>query len=137
MRPPAKLSGELLARKGEALPTGGFAYARLALDHPLPPPGATALVRYAAAPASMTVARNDSRKGAPERRREPSGRRAEDRVALTVRLDRDRHRRLRIFGARQECSSQDVIIRALDAYFASCGDRCACLRGESEGCVRN
>ena len=56
MRPPAKLSGELLARKGQALPTGGFAYATIALDQPLPPPGTTALVRYAAAPACDAVA---------------------------------------------------------------------------------
>ena len=58
-------------------------------------------------------------------------------MALTLRLERERHRRLRIFCARHECSSQDVIVRALDAYLASCGAACAYLRGEPEDCVRN
>ena len=51
------------------------------------------------------------------------------RVALTLRLDRDRHRRLRIFAARRERTSQEVIVRALDAYLEACGADCACLRG--------
>jgi hypothetical protein len=135
MRAPARLSGELLARKGEALPTGGFAYATLALDQPPPASKTAALVRYGSAVARDAVARDGSR--TPERRLQPSGRREEDRVALTVRLDRERHRRLRIFGARHECSSQEAIVRALDAYLEACGDRCACLRGETEDRIRN
>lgn len=137
MRAPARLSGELLARKGQALPSGGLAYATMALDQPLPSCGTSALVRYGSVPAQDALAREASRRTTAERRRQPSGRREEDRVALTVRLDRERHRRLRIFGARHDCSSQEVIVRALDAYLETCGDRCACLRGETEDCVRN
>jgi len=137
MRAPARLSGELLARRGQALPTGGFAYASIALDQPLPAAERTALVRYGAAAPPGPVARAGMRTANPDRRQQPSGRRDDDRVALTVRLDRERHRRLRIFGARHECSGQEVIVRALDAYFETCGDRCACLRGETADCIRN
>ena len=137
MRAPARLSGELLARKGQALPTGGLAYAAMTLDQPLPSYGSAALVRYGSLPAQDALAQGGSRRTSAERRRQPAGRREEDRVALTLRLDRERHRRLRIFCARHECSSQELIVRALDAYLETCGDDCACLRGETEDCVRN
>lgn len=136
MRAPARLSGELLARKGQALPTGGLAYATMTLDQPLPSYGPAVLVRYGSLPAQDALAQGASRRTA-ERRRQPAGRREEDRVALTLRLDRERHRRLRIFCARHECSSQEVIVRALDAYLETCGEDCACLRGETEDCIRN
>ena len=137
MRAPARLSGELLARKGHALPAGGLTYTAMTLDQPLPSYGTHALVRYGSLPAQDALARDGSHRTLAERRRQPAGRREDHRVALTLRLDRDRHRRLRIFCARQECSSQEVIVRALDAYLATCGDDCACLRGETEGCIRS
>lgn len=136
MRAPARLSGELLARKGQALPTGGLAYATMTLDQPLPSYGPAVLVRYGSLPAQDALTQGASRRTA-ERRRQPAGRREEDRVALTLRLDRERHRRLRIFCARHECSSQEVIVRALEAYLETCGEDCACLRGETEDCIRN
>jgi len=137
MRAPARLSGELLARKGQALPAGGLAYAAMTLDQPLPACGRPALVRYGSLPAQDALAQDGGRRTTVQRRRRPARRREQDRVALTLRLERERHRRLRIFCARHECSSQEVIVRALDAYLASCGDDCACLRGEPEDCVRN
>lgn len=137
MRAPARLSGELLARKGQALPTGGLAYATMAVDQPLPAYRIAAPVRYASLPALDALARDGSRRTTAERRHQPAGRREEDRVALTLRLDRERHRRLRIFCARHECSSQEVIVRALEAYLETCGEDCACLRGETEDCIRN
>ena len=137
MRAPARLSGELLARKGQALPSGGLGYAAMTLDQPLPSAGTSALVRYGSPAARDALAHDGCRRTTAERRLPPSGRREEDRVALTVRLDRERHRRLRIFGARHECSSQEAIVRALDAYLEACGDRCPCLRAETEACIRN
>jgi hypothetical protein len=137
MRAPARLSGELLARKGQALPTGGLAYATMTFDQPLPAYGPPVLVRHGSLPAQDARAHGGSRRTTAEPRRPPAGRREEDRVALTLRLDRARHRRLRIFCARHECSSQEVIVRALDAYLETCGEDCACLRGETEDCVRN
>jgi hypothetical protein len=120
MRPPARLTGELLARKGEALPATGMATATLAL-----------------APTRPTLVRAGVAASSDGERRQPAGRREDDRVALTLRLDRERHRRLRIFSARHDCSGQDVIVRALDAYLEGCSDHCACLRGETEHCIRN
>jgi hypothetical protein len=137
MRAPARLSGELLARKGQALPTGGLGYAAMAPDQPLPSYGHPVLVRYGSLPAQDARAQGGSRRTTAERRRPPAGRREEDRIALTLRLDRERHRRLRIFCARHDCSSQEVIVRALEAYLDTCGEDCACLRGETEDCVRN
>ena len=137
MTEPARLTAELLARKGQALPTTGFAHAVVALGRPMLGSDQHAPARYDGAPAAGVRPGEDARKAARDRRQEPAGRRQEDRVALTVRLDRERHRRLRIFGARYACSSQDVIVRALDAYLETCGDDCACLRGEAEACIRN
>jgi hypothetical protein len=136
MTEPARLTPELLARKGQALPTTGFAHA-VALGRPLLGPDQHAPGRYDGAPATAGRAGEEARKASRDRRQESAGRRQEDRVALTVRLDRERHRRLRIFGARYACSSQDVIVRALDAYLETCGDDCACLRGAAEACIRN
>ena len=136
MRAPARLNAELLARKGQALPTSGFAYTSIAHDEPLRALERPALLRPSTAVAAV-ASRHDARTACRHQPGPAAGRREADRVALTLRLDRERHRRLRIVGARHECSSQAVIVRALDAYLATCGDRCACLRGETEDCVRN
>jgi hypothetical protein len=79
---PAHLSGELLARKGEAKPT---------------------VVSEAHAPQRAEPAL-------------PKGGR--NTVALTVRLDEERYRRLVAYGARfvPRRSHQDILVAALDAY---------------------
>ena len=56
---------------------------------------------------------------------------APQRVALTVRLDPNRHTRLRIYAARHQTTSQEVMVDALDALLAACGEECACVRGEA------
>jgi Ribbon-helix-helix protein, copG family len=43
-----------------------------------------------------------------------------DRVAFTVRLDRERHRRLKLLAARRGRSRQEMLLRALDAYLEAC-----------------
>jgi hypothetical protein len=130
MAQPARLTGELLARKGEALPTGGFAYAKLDLVPPQPSAAGleqqrcgTSLAREALLP--------DLRRPAP--RHEPGWRPEHDdeRVALTVRLDRARYTRLKILAARRARSGQELLLTALDAYLEACATDCACLRRDA------
>ena len=96
MAQPARLTSGLLARKGQALPTGGFAHAKLDLV-PLQPSVAkpeqhrcgTSLPREALLPDLSRPAPEPSRRPAPAQ---------DDRVALTLRLDRARYTRLKISG---------------------------------------
>ena len=97
MAQPARLTSGLLARKGQALPTGGFAM-----------------------PSWIWC-----RAPEPSRRPAPA---QDDRVALTLRLDRARYTRLKILAARRARSGQELLLRALDAYLEACAVDCACLR---------
>jgi hypothetical protein len=134
MRGRARLTSDLLVRKGQAIPTGGFAHAGIELSQPLPAsarlgiPRATGLL----APSPLSVRTAPGR--APGHR---PGAARQGRVALTLRLDRERHRRLKVFSARNQQTTQEVLLAALDAYLAACGADCACLRGEPEDCARN
>ena len=138
MTQPARLTSALLARKGQAYPTGGFAYPAMDLGQPLPGPDKLSPPRRSLARARGAL---NSVGGAPATQlrplRRPPSQSDDGRVALTLRLDRERHRRLRIFAARHERTGQEVILRALDLYLAACGPDCACLRGEPEGCAGN
>jgi hypothetical protein len=134
----ARLTSALLARKGQASPTGGFSCPAIDLGQPLPAPDKLSsphrgmvLTRGALNGAGGVLATQVSRL------RRPPSHGDDGRVALTLRLDRGRHRRLRIFAARHERTSQEVILRALDVYLEACGADCACLRGEPEGCAGN
>jgi hypothetical protein len=132
MTQPARLTSALLARKGDAYPSGDFVAATIDAGQPLPPPAM--LTRRA----GMALV---SECGAPPARQVRGGGRGpgdggNGRVALTLRLDRERHRRLRIFGARHERTGQEVILEALDAYLAACGADCACLRDAAQGCAK-
>ncbi len=128
MAQPARLTGELLARKGQALPTGGFAYAKLDLVPPQPSTArleqqrcGTSLAREALLPDLRRPA------SAPQPGRGPEP--ADDgRVALTLRLDRARYTRLKIVAARRSRSGHEVLLTALDAYLEACAADCACLR---------
>ena len=131
MAQPARLTADLLARKGQALPTGGFAYA--SLDWVPPQPSAAGLEQQGCG-TSLTgeALLPELRRAAP--RHEP-GRRPEqdddERVALTLWLDRARYTRLRILAARRARSGQEVLLNALDAYLEACGPDCACLRRDA------
>jgi hypothetical protein len=134
----ARLTSALLARKGQAFPTGGFACPTIDLGQPLPAPEklsaprrGMALARGALHGAGSALATQLQPLRRPPRHSD------DGRVALTLRLDRERHRRLRIFAARHERTSQEVILRALDVYLEACGADCACLRGGLEGCAGN
>ncbi len=89
--PPTRLDSGLIARKGEAAP---------ATAAPIEPPAASA-------PASIT----------PESRAAsvmPKG--VGGTIAVTVRLDPERYERLKIHGARQRRTNQQILVAALDAY---------------------
>jgi len=125
MAEPARLTSALLARKGQALPTGGFAHAKLAL---IPPqPSAAKRDRPCCETAASEGPAAPIRRLAAEPRRRP-GPVAEDRVAFTVRLDRERHLRLKILAARRGRSGQEMLLRALDAYLEACAIDCPCMR---------
>jgi len=136
MTEPARLTSALLARKGQAFPTAALACPTIEVSQPLPAPdklsprrAGLALVGGTPGHSSVRARRGYGAGG--------SGHGEDGRVALTLRLDRERHRRLRIFAARHERTSQEVILEALDAYLAACGGDCACLRGAPEGWARS
>lgn len=132
----ARLTADLLARKGEAMPSCGPAQATSddrgpppirAAVHPLP--GTSGAVIPIGA--SSISARRGARPAGVAASATPPG--GEARVALTLRLDRRQHTRLRIFAARHRATNQDVLVRALDAYMQSCGGDCPCLgKGPAE-----
>ena len=123
---PANLSSSLLARKGQALPS---------------PSG-----RYSSVPATFPRAANTNDQTEPQEVSLPehrtSGRTDEAqakrpvgdgaRVAMTVRLDHETHRRLRLLSAHTNKSSQEIFTEALESYM-QCestkipGEGCACL----------
>jgi hypothetical protein len=130
MQQPARLTSDLLARRGRAFPTGGLAYPGIDLSQPLPAPDVLGEPRGGSELTIGAVVELPARPVTPARQPARRRRRPEDgRVALTLRLDRERHLRLKIFAARRNRSSQDVLVRALDAYLEACGADCACLRG--------
>jgi hypothetical protein len=137
MAEPARLTGDLLARKGRALPTGGFAHAKLDL---VPPQASTARLEQQRCGTALPGAalRSDLRRQAmPDPTRQAE--RDDGRVAFTVRLDRERYTRLKILAARRARSGQEVLLKALDAYLEACALDCDCLRSkgaEGDGASR-
>jgi len=116
MARPARLTGALLARKGQAMPTGGFAHARLDLSPPQPPARADRPPPAAPAQEAPPEAGDPV---APAPRRRPA-RGVKDRVALTLRLDRERYMRLKVLATLRACAAQEILISALDAYLEGC-----------------
>jgi len=110
----ATLSGSLLVRKGEARPAVLSAVPAQRFDLATTGGGARPRPRLARAGGG------------------PPGGPAPHPVAMTLRLDGERHRRLRLFAACTERSMQSILVAALDAYIArACADDdhgCACLR---------
>lgn len=124
MRQPARLTSSLLARKGQALPASAQPRAAISTSQPSPPvplacPGRRRAdnVRSLRIPAASTAGRSNRHKVGQN-----------SRVALTVKLERARHARLKILAARQQRTSQDVMIEALDALLEACGPACECMR---------
>jgi hypothetical protein len=126
MAEPARLTSALLARKGQALPTGGFAHAKLALL-PTQPSAAKRQRQGCDARASSGTPAAPARHPARQR---AAG--AGERVALTVRLDRERQSRLKILAVRGGRSCQEILLRALDVYLEVCAVDCPCLRRDGD-----
>jgi hypothetical protein len=127
MDQPARLTPHLLARKGQALPAAGRARA-LAL---VPDDQPEVLSLASGQPLGPFAARREQMFGLAGQGGGQAG--GPGRAALTVRLDRARHLRLKIFAARHQRTSQDVIVQALDGLLDTCGDQCPCLKGYPPG----
>jgi hypothetical protein len=110
MSQPARLTSSLLARKGQALPAVGF------------PTRAAGTVR----PGRLEVVGGRADPGFVGTRHGPSAPPGQ-RVAMTLRLDRERHLRLKVLAALHGRSCQEVLIEALDAWLETHGADCACL----------
>jgi len=128
MKRPARLTGALLARKGNAAPaqatspiyfpyTEAMAEVEPGLDVTLLAEAGAAHPRLAALPAVEGKANGSGNK---ERGLGCRGTKPTDvggsRAALTLRLDEERHLRLRVFSAHSKRSSQDILTQALDEY---------------------
>lgn len=119
MKPAASLSASLLARKGFAAPSAPLPF------QPATPQTLRPVVRPAEAAKKTGAARAKS------------GAAKSQRVALTLRLDPDRHLQLRLLAAHNHMTAQDLLTTALDQYLQDhlCGDlkHCACLAGAGDG----
>ena len=105
-RPLASLSSSLLARKGDARP----AMRTLALGNGVDP--ATVDPNAAIDPPAPVVSLATARRIARESEAQTRTRKA----AFTLRLDGDRHVRLRLASAVTRISSQQLVTQALDAF---------------------
>jgi len=123
MNGPAALSGALMARKGAAVPAGYTPVrpqAPQTLRQAKQYPGNS---RSEPAPIKLVT---DRVSPPPEVRR----------ARVSVRLDRDRHFKLKLTAAHLDRSLQDVLIDALDSYLEQIGPEvlrndCACLRARN------
>jgi hypothetical protein len=105
----ASLSGRLLARKGTARPSA-------------------AVPRSAGAETSLP-SRAPLRLAPPQ---EPPA--SGERARISLRLDPERHRRLRLAAAHLDCSLQDLLIAALDEHLSGLRLGCPCFRERGEAC---
>jgi hypothetical protein len=122
----ASLTSALLVRKGAAVPAG---YVSLA-----------AVVRGVRAPEAddsgvTTLSEAGKASGARPRRRRQSA--VDPRARISLRLDDERHLKLKLTAAHLHKKLQDVVIAALDGYLDQVGPavmngNCACLEG---GCA--
>lgn len=121
MRPAASLTGTLLFRKGGASPNG---------FRTRPPYVAPSVAAAADAPAEAPSRSRPRKDGADKT--------ASGAARLTVRLDPDQHRRLRIVAAHTRQSIQAVMMAALDRYVGEAApdlirNGCRCLAEQHGG----
>ncbi|MDH3738031.1 MAG: hypothetical protein OER92_02475 [Alphaproteobacteria bacterium] len=117
---PASLSSALLARKGAAMPTG-YTPLRPNAENPSAGNPVTHIAPVAATFAGPAATDNG-------------------RVRVSVRLDRERHLKLKLTAAHLDTSLQDIIIDALDRYLEELGPEvlrsdCSCLGINNLGVV--
>lgn len=123
---PARLSGGLLARKGEAKPSGGLDTASGDLARSRPAGGTLTRPAAARAPMAEIVVAAGAPGPATAGPNRPG---LDDRVSLTVRIDRTLHSRLRALAGCQQRTNQDIVQGALEAYLNVFATGCACVGG--------
>ncbi len=135
-KPLAMLSSQLLARKGTAVPAALGLQLDL-MDQLAANPIAPRLeLRVAPSRPSHDGARSggDGKStGAPPPKYDTGSSARSDGAKVSLRLDADRHRRLRLVALHQRSSGQRVLLDALDAYLEEFGaaamdGTCTCLR---------
>lgn len=135
---PARLTSGLLARKGGAAPLAG-AYGGTSLEPLIGLFGRGALRPTpawadTAEPVRAIPSESPRPASAPRAVIEPIAIRRNVPVRLGLRLDPDRHARLRIIAARKGVRPQDLLRDALDEVLATAKDDCPCMRGELPCC---
>lgn len=118
---PAKLTAELLARKGAAAPAG-FTPVAIA-GNPRVPRASALIRREAIAAAGVPRAKDGS---------DDDGGDGTERARVTLRLDEARHLRLKLAAAHLQKSLQEILTTALDRYLDQVApeilrSNCVCL----------
>ncbi len=121
-RTPARLSSGLLSRKGMAAPSAGPETRANVVGSPLGAPAAAETtrpqLRQVPAPARSTLAdwvAPETTPAAGAQRR--PGQMAPPRVRVSLRLDADRHTRLKLVATQRNCTLQSLFTEAIDAFF--------------------
>lgn len=118
-RPLASLTAGLLARKGQARPAVRTAFVPRTVEARAEPR------RPEPQDDEPTVVVQQRRLAAVYNAPDPVP--GEKRVAMTLRLDADRHYRLKLLAARRRTSARALIVDALDELFMqSANDGCVC-----------
>ncbi len=117
--PPARLTGQLLASKGGAIPAGWAA------TDPV-----TDLVAKPVANLTVVASRDDAKSGG-QQTKTPT---ASTKARVTLRLDPERHLKLKLAAAHSRMSIQAMVTAAVDTYLDRsapnlCNGSCACLSG--------
>ena len=127
-RTPARLSSGLLSRKGMAAPSAGLETRANMVGSPLGAPDAPDApsatettrpqLRQVPAPARSTLADWVAPETAPAAgaQRRP-GQVAQKRVRVSLRLDEDRHMRLKLVATQRNCTLQSLFTEAIDEFF--------------------
>ncbi len=125
-RTPARLHSGLLSRKGMAAPSAG-PEARTNLVGSLDAPDAAGAppaettrpqLRQGPAPARSTLADWAAPEPAPSAgARGRLGQVAQKRVRVSLRLDEDRHTRLKLVATQRNCTLQSLFTEAIDEFF--------------------
>jgi len=121
-KPLAALSASLLARKGAARPAMRPLALGMAETSPEPEPTPQVLVERAALERSLGLAAEDETHAtlplatALRIGRESAAQTSAKKAAFTLRLDGDRHVRLKLAAAITNQSSQHLVTQALDAF---------------------
>jgi hypothetical protein len=123
---PASLTSALLTRKGYAAPAGVAERDKLRRGNALEAP------RWRPAPEPAPVVRI----AAPTPVAKPRRLNRDSRSRVSLRLEEDRHLRLRLTAAHKNTTMQEVMMLALDSYLVECkqvlmGGSCACLEGNA------